>query len=151
MSSPTKAPGSAVKQFSVFLPSRLGALMRLVKLLNQSHVEVLGLSILDSTDATVVRLIVTDHDIVEQVFYERGIPFSMCTIVVVELPDGPAGLGACLNSLLEAEINVLFSYPLLCHADTGPALAMRLEDSSFGVEVLNRAGFKVLCQEDLAR
>ena len=151
MSVSTKVPGSPVKQFSVFLPTRLGALMRLVKLLNQSHVEVLGLSVLDSTDATVVRLLVTDHEVVEQVFYERGIPFSLCTVVVVELPDGPAGLGACLNALLEAEISVIFSYPLLSRPETGSALALRLEDSTFGIEVLNRAGFKVFYQEDLSR
>lgn len=152
MSSPyVKQPGSPVMQFSVFLPSKLGALMRLVKLLDDAHVSVLGLSLHDSTDATVVRMVVSDPDVVEQVFYERGIPFSMVELLAVELADGPVGLSFCLSALLEGEVNVLFSYPLLSQPTRGAALVMHVEDNEFGVDVLQRNGFKVLFQEDLSR
>jgi hypothetical protein len=144
-------PGQPVRQFSVFLENKVGALMRLVMLLNASHVSVLGLSVLETTDVTIVRLVVTDPDVVEQVFFERGIPFSACTLIVVELADGPAGLGRCLQSLLEAETNLLFAYPLLTHPGGRPALAFRVEDTAFGMSALVAAGFKLLFQEDLSR
>ena len=151
MGSDVILPGNPVRQFSVFLENKVGALMRLVKLLNDAHVSVLGLSVLETTDVTIVRIVVSDPDTVEQVFFERGVPFSGCSLVVVELADGPAGLGRCLHTLLEAETNILFAYPLLTHPEGRTALAFRLEDTSFGMSVLQSNGFKILYQEDLSR
>jgi hypothetical protein len=144
-------PGRPVRQFSVFLENKLGALMRLVKLLDDAHVAVLGLGVLESTDVTIARLVVSDPETVEQVFMERGVPFSACELVVVELADGPAGLGRCLQALLGAEINILSAYPLLTRPHGRTALALRLEDSSFASGFLGSIGFTVLYQEDLAR
>ncbi|QQL44147.1 acetolactate synthase [Sulfuriroseicoccus oceanibius] len=152
MSSPiVKQPGDPVMQFSVFLPSKLGTLMRLVKLLEGAHVQVLGMSLHDSTDATVVRVVVSDPDIVEQLFYERGIPFSSLEMIAVELADGAAGLGRCLSALLEGEVNLLFSYPLMNRPGLGTVIVMHVEDTPFGINVLQRNGYKVLFQGDLTR
>lgn len=151
MGSDVMLPGTPVRQFSVFLENKVGALMRLVKLLNDSQVAVLGLSVLDTTDVTIARMVVSDPDTVEQVFFERGIPFSECSLAVVELADGPAGLGRCLHCLLEAETNILYAYPLLTHADGRAVLAFRVEDTAFGLSVLTTNGFKGLYQEDLSR
>ena len=151
MASDVLLPGAPVRQFSIFLENKVGALMRLVKLLHDSQVAVLGLSVAEATDVTIVRIVVNDPDTVEQVFFERGIPFTSCSLVVVELPDGPAGLGRCLQALLEAETNIMFAFPLLTHPDGKPALALRVEDITFGMAVLTTNGFKVLYQEDLSR
>jgi len=151
MSFPVKPPGSPVRQFSVFLENKVGALMRLVRLINNAHVDVLGLSVLEATDVTIVRLVVSDPETVEDLFFQRGIPFRSCQLMVVEIPDGPAGLGRCLQALLEAETNIMYSYPLMTHSEGRAALAFYLEDLDFASEVLRTSGFKVLYQEDLSR
>lgn len=143
--------GTSVVQFSVMLENRVGALLSLVRLLNDSLVEVLGLSVQDSFDTTVVRLVVTDQDTVHTLFMEKGISFGSCEIIVVELKEGPTGLSACLSTLLRAETNIHFSYPLLVHPGGKSLLVLRVDEHEFGMKVLHENGFKTLCQEDLSR
>ena len=143
--------GTPVRQMAVFLPNRPGAFVSILDLLRTSHVVVLGLSVQDSIDNTVVRLIVSDPDTVETVFIERGIPFNSTDILVVALRDGAEQMPDCLRALLKAETNIHFIYPLLSQPNGNAALALCVEDNHFGQSVLTKAGFKVLRQEDLSR
>ncbi|MCB1235408.1 MAG: acetolactate synthase [Verrucomicrobiae bacterium] len=143
--------GTPVRQLSVFLQNRVGALLSVVQLMEDHHVVVLGLSVQDSIDVTVVRLVVSDPDLVETTFMERGIPFSTTEIIVVEFTSGATGLSDCLRSLLNAETNVHFVYPILSRPNDRPVLALCLEDNEFGKSVLLREGYKLLFQEDLSR
>ena len=151
MSFAPPALSTPVKQFSVFLHNKVGALLEIVKILNECNVEVIGLSVLDSVDSTVVRLIVSDPEEVSTIFKEIGVPFSTVDLIVVELVQGAFGLADCLSTLLMAETNIHFSYPLLTSSALHPALALFLEDADVGVSVLLSNGFKLLCQDDLSR
>ena len=143
--------GTPVRQIAVFLPNRAGALLSVVRLLADHQVMVLGISVQDSVDATVVRLILSDPDLVETLFMERGIPYSTTEVIVLELIEGAAALAGCLRSLLNAETNVHFLYPILTRPNDRSALALCLEDNEFGKSVLLKEGFKLIYQEDLTR
>ena len=143
--------GSLVRQVAVFLQNRAGELLSIVKLLHRHDIIVLGLNVQDSTDTTVVRLIVSDPDSVESLFIERGIPFSTTDLIAVELKNGAEGLAECLHGLLIAETNIHFIYPVMSRPHGHPILAMHLEDNEFGRSVLLKNGFRVLMQEDLSR
>ena len=147
----TAPPGSSVKQLTVFLENRVGALLSIVRLINELRVEVLGLSVVDSVDVTIVRLILTDSEAVSARFMERGIPFSETRMLIVELKEGAHGLAGCLAVLLEGEMNIHFSYPLISRPTGKAAIAMCVDDSDFGCEALQKAGYRVLYQEDLTR
>lgn len=145
--------GTPVRQFAVFLQNQVGTLLSIVKLLNQHHVVVLGISVQESVDVTIVRMVVSDPDTVESLFMEKGIAYSVADLLVVELRPGTddRGLAECLQALLIAETNIHFIYPVLSRPNDRPALAMHLEDTEFGKEVLEKNGFRVLMQEDLSR
>lgn len=143
--------GTPIRQIAVFLPNRPGAFVSILDLLTGSHVVVLGLSVQDSIDNTVVRLIVSDPDTVETLFMEKGIPFNSTDLLVVALKEGAEQMPACLRTLLKAETNIHFIYPLLSQPQGSAALALCVEDNHFGQSVLTKAGFKVLRQEDLSR
>ena len=145
------ASGTAVRQFSVFLQNRVGALSSVVNLLEEAHVNVIGLSVVDSVDTTVVRMVVSAPDTVRDLFKDHSIPFTEVELLVVDLPEGAASLGRCLLTLLMAEVNIHFSYPLITHPGQSSLLAFHLDDTDFGRTVLSSNGFKVLCQEDLGR
>lgn len=151
METETAQPSPYVKQFSVFLINRAGALLSVVRLLEDAHVLVLGLSLQDSVDVTVARLIVSDPETVETLFIERGIPFSSCDLLVVQLKEGAEALSKCLLAFLQAETNIHFSYPLLVKTGGLPALALHLEDIEFGAEVMTTEGFTILKQNDISR
>lgn len=143
--------GTSIRQIAVFLPNRPGAFVSILDLLKSNHVVVLGLSVQDSIDNTVVRLIVSDPETVETVFIEKGIPFNSTDLVVVELRDGAEQMPACLRTLLNAETNIHFIYPLLTQPNGRAALALCVEDNHFGDSILTKAGYRVLRQEDLSR
>lgn len=143
--------GAPVRQFSVMLPNRVGALASMVKLLRASAIEVIGLSMQDSRDATVARLVVSDPDKAAAIFMEKGIPHTSCELVVIAMREAGPNLLQCLDILMVAETNVDFAYALMPGPEGQALLAMHVEDYEFAVGVLHRSGFKLLYEEDLCR
>ncbi|MBC7979829.1 MAG: hypothetical protein H7Y36_04635 [Armatimonadetes bacterium] len=143
--------GSPVRQFAVMLPNRVGALASLVKLLRGSSIEVIGLSVQDSRDATVARLVLSDTDLAESIFCEKGIPHTLCELVVIALKEAGPGLLQCLDILMVAETNVDFAYAMLPGPSGQALLAMHVEDYDFATSVLLRSGFKLMYEADLVR
>ncbi len=151
MAAKTLEPGNPVKQFSVLLPNRAGALASLVKLLRSSAIEVVGISVQDSRDATIARLVVTDPEMAEQIFVEKGIPHTTCELVVISLRESGPELLPVLDTLMVAETNIDFAYALMPSPKGHSMLAMHVEDYDFATSVLNQAGFKLVYQEGLSR
>jgi hypothetical protein len=143
--------GTPVRQFSVMIPNRVGALASLVKLLRNSSIEVIGLSVQDSRDATIARLVLSDTDTAEAIFSEKGIPYMMCELVVIALKEAGPGLLQCLDILMTAETNVDFAYAMMPGPQGQTLLAMHVEDYDFATSILNRSGFKLMYEEDLVR
>lgn len=148
---PATAKSAPIRQVSVFLQNRVGSLMALIKLLQEHSIEVLGISMQDTTEMTLVRLILSDPDSAAMLFIEKGIPHADCFIIVVELSESDRRLTECLSALLAAELNIEFCYPLLVRPGLFPLFALHCDDVDMGADVLSRAGFKVLCQGDLSR
>jgi hypothetical protein len=146
-----KTSGPCVKQFSVFLLNRVGALLEIVRMLNESDVHVLGLNSQDSTDSALVRLVVSDPDAVESIFDLNEIAYSISDILVVEMREVAVDLRKLLQSLLMAEVNIQVCYPLLLRPHGRSALALHLDDADCGRSVLAGEGFNILNQTDLSR
>lgn len=146
-----KISGPQVRQFSVFLQNKVGALLEVVKLLESHNVVVLALSIQDSSETAIARMIVSDPDLVSDLFQQNDIPHSDCEVLVVELSDGPADLGRVLSALLMAEVNILFSYPLLIRPCGRSVIVMHVDDVDCSTNVLLGEGFIILTQSDLSR
>ena len=146
-----KFDGPLVRQFSVFLPNKVGALLDVVKLLNASHAHVVALSISESTDSSIARLVVSDPELVENLFAEHDVAFGVCEMVVVEMSEVANQLSKLLAALLMAEVNVHFTYPLLTRPNGFAALAMHVDDTDCASNVLAGEGFKLLSQSDISR
>ncbi|MBU3664739.1 MAG: acetolactate synthase [Chthoniobacterales bacterium] len=146
-----KLHGRAVRQYSVFLANRVGALMQVVKMLNEARVVVLALSIQDSSETSIARIIVSDPEMLEELFGRNDIPYGVCDVVVAELEEGASDLPRLLAALLEAEVNILFSYTLLVRPRGRPLLAIHTDDLECASAVLGSRGFRLLRQTDLSR
>lgn len=140
-----------VRHFSVFLDNKVGALLEIVKLLKVHSIIVLALSIQDSAESSICRFIVSDPMRVEELFEINDIPHSISEVVVTELKEGAADLAGVLAALLKAEVNVLFSYPLLTRPRGRAALALHVDDAECAASVLRGDGFPTLNQSDLSR
>jgi hypothetical protein len=147
----SKLGGPLVQQFSVFLPNKVGAMLEVVKLLNSHHSHVVAMSVSESTDSAIARIVVSDPDVVEQLFREHNIAFGRCEVVVVEMREVATQLAKLLATLFSAEVNVHFTYPLLTRPRGLAALALHVDDNECASSVLTGAGFKLLSQTDISR
>ena len=140
-----------VRQFSVMLPNLVGAFSALLSLLSRREIHVIGLSVQDSRDATVARLIVDDPDSAEELFMEQGIAYTLSELVVVTMKESGTDLRKCLGVLYEAETNLDYAFSLMVQHQGKSLLAMYLEDCEFGASILNQAGITVVYEDELCR
>lgn len=139
-----------VRQFGVFLDNKVGKLLDLLQAFEQSAVvHVRALSVVDSSDHAVVRLICDNADAARQLLRARDFSFSEVDLLVVEL-DEKRSLTSLCTYLLGAEINIRFAYPMLPARLVESAVAIAVDDHTFAGQVLRRKGFRVLGEEDLA-
>ena len=143
--------GVPVKHFSIFLHNKVGALLVVVRFFEEKGVIVLAFSIVDSAESAIARMIVSDPDLVSRLLHERDIAFSQTTVLVVELAEGAADLGRVLSCLLMAEVNLLFSYPLLVRPRGKALLVLHVDDNECASTVMQGESFKLLTQGDLSR
>ena len=143
--------GKPVKHFSIFLHNKVGALLEVVKFFEQKGVIVLAFSIVDSAESAIARMIVSDPELVAKLLHERDVAYVETTVLVVELAEGAADLGHVLSCLLMAEVNLLFSYPLLVRPRDKALLVLHVDDNECASTFLQGEGYQILTQGDLSR
>jgi hypothetical protein len=146
-----KRDGPLVKQFSVFLPNKVGAMLDVLKLLNAHDCHVVAMSVSESTDSAIARLVVSDPDGVEKLFRQNNIAFGTCHVVVVEMREVATELPKLFAVLFMAEVNVHFTYPLLMRPRGQAALALHVDDNDCAISVLSGEGFHLLSQGEISR
>ena len=145
-----KKQADPIRQFSIILANKAGRLLELIRILQSRHVHVVALTILDTTDSAIVRMVVDDPDTARAIFHEQAVAYTVSAVVVVELEAGTE-LPKILSSLLEAEINILTTYGFLVRPEGRTALCLNLDDNELGAQVLSRGGFRLLGQGDISR
>ena len=143
-------PSEPAHQLSVFVPNRMGRMHAIVQLLGEREIHVMALSVLDTTDSTILRFLVDDPDRARALLEEHALPFTENTVVCVEFDHGHQ-LQEVLAALREAELNLHYVYPFLIRPGNKPALVLSLENPDVAEESLRRNQFRVLYQTDIAR
>jgi len=147
----SKMRGPLVKQFSIFLPNKVGAMLDIVKLLGAQNTHVVALSVSESTDSAIARIVVSDPERVEKLLRQKNIAFGVSEVVVVEMREVATQLVKLLAALFMAEVNVHFTYPLLTRPRGFAALALHVDDTECASSVLRGEGFRMLSQDDISR
>jgi hypothetical protein len=143
-------PAKAVVQFSVFTPNRLGRLHALVSLLGSQSVHVLALTILDTTECAIMRIVVDDPDRARSLLEQHGFAFAESKLVVTEV-NSTEDLNKLFAALLEAELNINYFYSFIPHPRGKSIIAMNVEDNETAAQALKRHHFPVLTQADISR
>jgi hypothetical protein len=146
----TSIGSDPVKQFSVFAENRVGRLHDLTGLLKAHNVHMIALTTLDTTDSSIVRMIVDDPDKARELMVNNDFPYSECDVLAVEISD-EADLSVVLAALFEAEINIHYIYSFIKRPEGKSALALNIEDADVAAQALGTRGFKVLTQRDISR
>jgi hypothetical protein len=139
-----------VRQVSVFLENRVGQLLRLTQILDEKGIKIIALSILESVDFAVVRLMFDKTDDALEALRAEGFAVSVIELLAVVLPPGKRGLLAVWSALLSSEVNVGYVYPLIPLA-AGPAIALSVDSLEMAIDALHRHKLTLLSEADLQR
>jgi len=135
-----------VRQFTIFLENKVGRLQALMRSLEQGVGVVAGLSIEESGDSALVRMVCAHSDFGRELLRTAGFGFSESELLAVDLPrKNKQPMSASCSALLTAEINIHYAYPLVVR----PALAMYVDDPELAARLLMKKGFRLVGETDL--
>lgn len=138
-----------VKQMSVFLENKSGRLAQVTRVLGENGVNIRALSIADTTDFGILRLIVNDPDRTYQVLKEAGFTVSATDVIAVEVADRPGGLADILQSLQEAGVNIEYLYAFVQKTPSAALVVLRVEQLDEAVKALQESGIHILSEEEV--
>ena len=139
----------SVRQFNVFVENRVGNLLAVVRHFETTDIRIVSLTVVDSADCAVIRLVLSNPERALEIFERAGLPVTESDLLVVRLPDGPQPLMQICKALLAAEISIHYAYPLLVGPHGHAALALRVEDHETACGTLSRLGFVLFTEKDL--
>ena len=138
-----------IHQISVFLENRTGQLAELTRLLAEANVDIRAISIAETADYGLARMIVDDSHKASSILLQHGDILSMTPVWAVEVPDRPAGLSELLEVLAEAQVDVEYMYSLFTHRNDCAYMVMRVSDDPRFLDALGKRRIRLMSKEDL--
>ncbi|MCX5735893.1 MAG: ACT domain-containing protein [candidate division NC10 bacterium] len=138
-----------LEQISVFLENRPGGLAEITGALSQAGVNIRALSLADTADFGILRLIVDRNEIAIRVLKESGFTVGLTEMVALEIPDRIGGLWGILTLLEAAGMNVEYMYAFVQKAGENAVILFRFDEPARAAQMLREAGVRVLEGEDV--
>lgn len=140
-----------IKQISVFVENKKGRLAKITDVLGEGGVDLIALSIADTTNFGIMRCIVTDPDKAITLLKSQGFTASTTDVIVAEVTDRPGGLTKVLKLLDQAEISVEYLYSFVRTPNEKALILFRVEDIAKAAATLEEGGVKLLSEQDIYR
>ncbi len=138
-----------IKQISIFLENKSGRLAKVTSVLGENSINIRALSIADTTDFGILRLIVNDPDKAFNALKEAGFTVSSTDVIAVEVPDSPGGLAGALTVLQESGINIEYLYAFLQKATNAALVVFRVEQLDDAITTLQKNGIRILEEKEV--
>jgi len=139
----------SVHQISVFLENRAGQLAEITKVLADNGVDLRAISIAETTDYGVLRMIVDNAERATGILLTHGYILSMTPVLVVGVPDQPGGLAPVLSVMAEGNIDIEYMYSLFTPEVGKAYMVFRISDETKFMELLESQGMKLATAEEL--
>ena len=134
----------AIKQLTVFVENKKGSVASVTKLLSKENVNIRALSIADTTDFGVLRMIVSDPALAKKVLNDAGVVVKTTDVIAVSMEDKPGGLGAIMNTINDGDITVEYMYAFAGRSETGAMVVVKVNDPERAIALLEKGGFKTI-------
>lgn len=136
-----------VEQISIFIENKSGRLAEVTRTIGEAGVNIRALSLADTSDFGILRLIVDQPGVAKSILREHGFTVSMTDVVAVEVPDQPLGLFNLLNILDNCGVNVEYMYAFVERCSGSAVMIFRFDNTDDAIRCLNGQGVKVLTGE----
>ncbi|ABO51387.1 ACT domain protein [Desulforamulus reducens MI-1] len=133
-----------VQQISIFLENKEGRLAKVTDVLGQNGINIRALSIADTTDFGILRLIVNKPQLAYQVLKDQGFTVSTTDVIAVEVSDQPGGLSSILRLLEKVGINIEYLYAFVTQTTTAALIVFRVEQVDEAIELLQANGVRIV-------
>lgn len=140
-----------VKQISVFIENTPGKLAAFTKLLGDHHIDLISLSIADTTNFGILRGIVADYERAEKLIAQAGYTVCLTDVLAVSVPDVPGGLASVLRTLGESGISIEYLYSFVRDAGQHAYIIFRVEEIDRAERILTENGVRLLSQDEIIR
>ena len=138
-----------IRQISVFLHNKPGQLSAICRSLAEADINIAALSLADTSDFGIVRLIVDDHDKAKTVLAEKGNVVNIREVVAVCVPDRPGGMAEVMQVIDASGANVEYCYAFAFHGGEKAVLVFRFADNALAEKALAAAGFTTLNEREI--
>ena len=138
-----------VEQISIFIENKSGRLAEVTTILGSSGVNIRALSLADTSDFGILRLIVNDREKAIAALRDKGFTVSKTEVVAVEVPDQPGGLAGILHVLDKDSINVEYMYAFVERCGANAVIIFRFDETEKAIASLTAKGFNILDGERL--
>ena len=139
-----------LKQLTVFVENRQGALVDITDILAKNGVNIRALSIADTKDFGILRLIVNDNEIAQKTLSDAGYLLKMTDVVGVKIGDAPGKLSGALAVLDQNSINMEYLYAFMTRTERHAYVVLRVEDNAAAEAALEAAGYHLIPDADVA-
>lgn len=133
-----------VEQISIFIENKSGRLAEITRILGEAEINIRALSLADTSDFGILRLIVNDCSKAAAVLKEGGFTVSKTEVIAVEVPDRPGGLSAILQALDREAINVEYMYAFVERCGGNAVIIFRFDETDKAITVLKAQNFNIL-------
>ena len=133
-----------VEQIAIFLENKSGRLSEITGVLAKNNINIRSLSLADTADFGILRLIVDKVAEAERVLKEGGFTVGKTHVIAVEVPDRVGGLASVLKVIEKAELNVEYMYAFVNKSDENAVMIFRFEEIDEALETLKKAGITTL-------
>lgn len=138
-----------VEQISIFLENKSGRLADVASVLARAGVNIRALSLADTTDFGILRLIVNDTEKAKQVLKENGFTVGKTEVIAVEVFDRPGGLADILNIMKNNGINVEYMYAFVQKSGGNAIIIFRFDELEKAIGTLQKGGVRILKGEEV--
>ena len=138
-----------VEQISVFLENRAGRLAEVTKTLAENQINIRALSLADTSDFGILRLIVTDNEKAKDALKAKGFTVGRTNVVAAEVGDRPGGLHTILEMLNAGGVNVEYMYAFVTQSGRNAVLIFRFDRTDQAIEVLHKNNVRILSGEEI--
>ena len=139
-----------IRQISIFLENRPGQLSTICRDLADAGINIATLSLADTADFGIVRMIVDDHEKAKDVLAEKGHVVNVREVIAVCVPDRPGGMAEVMQVLDKAGANIEYSYAFAFHKGEKAVLVFRFDDNNKAESALKAAGYTTLGENEVS-
>ena len=138
-----------IKQLSIFVENKAGRLAEITATIAAAGIDIRALSIADTTNFGILRLIVDKPDVAEKALREAGLTVSLTNVIAVGIPDRPGGFAVAMKALADEKVDIEYMYAFISRDEGRACVILRVGDNDAAIAALQKSGVEILTPEKI--